>query len=55
MAAGPAEAPARKKGVSKEHRPKPIVQIGLFMDEQGLPVSYDLYQGNMGDYSRGHT
>lgn len=39
----------RKKGVSKEHRPKPIVQMGLFMDEQGLPVSYDLYQGNAND------
>lgn len=39
----------RKKGVSKEHRPKPIVQMGLFMDEMGLPVSYDLYQGNAND------
>jgi len=39
----------RKKGVSKEHRPKPIVQMGLFMDEQGLPVSYNLYQGNAND------
>lgn len=39
----------RRKGVSKEHRPKPIVQMGLFMDEQGLPVSYDLYQGNAND------
>ena len=39
----------RKKGVSKEHRPRPIVQMGLFMDEQGLPVSYDLYQGNAND------
>lgn len=39
----------RKKGVSKEHRPNPIVQMGLFMDEQGLPVSYDLYQGNAND------
>ena len=39
----------RKKGVSKEHKPKPIVQMGLFMDENGLPVSYDLYRGNMND------
>lgn len=39
----------RKKGVSKDHRPKPIVQMGLFMDEKGLPVSYDLYQGNAND------
>ena len=36
----------RKKGVSKEHRPNSIVQMGLFMDEKGLPVSYELYQGN---------
>ncbi len=39
----------RRKGVSKEHKPKPIVQMGLFMDEQGLPVTYDLFRGNMND------
>lgn len=39
----------RKKGASKEHRPKPIVQMGLFMDEQGLPVTYDLFRGNAND------
>jgi len=39
----------REKGVSKEHRPNPIVQMGLFMDEKGLPVSYELYQGNAND------
>ncbi len=39
----------RKKGVSKEHRPNPLVQMGLFLDEQGLPVSYELYQGNAND------
>ena len=27
----------RNKGVSKEHRPNPIIQMGLFMDELGLP------------------
>lgn len=36
----------RKKGVSKEHRPDPIVQMGLFMDENGLPISYKLFPGN---------
>ena len=39
----------RRKGVSKEHRPNPIVQMGLLMDEQGLPVTYDLFRGNMND------
>ncbi len=39
----------RRRGVSKEHKPKPIVQMGLFLDEQGLPVTYDLFRGNMND------
>lgn len=41
----------RKKGVSKEHRPDPIVQMGLFIDSNGLPVSYDLFAGNTNDVS----
>ena len=36
----------RKKGVSKEHRPDPIVQMGLAMDAEGLPISYELFPGN---------
>jgi len=36
----------RKKGVSKEHRPNPIVQMGLAMDAEGLPISYELFPGN---------
>jgi transposase len=39
----------RKKGVSKEHRPNPIVQMGLFMDTSGLPISYELFPGNTND------
>lgn len=39
----------RKKGVSKEHRPDPIVQMGLFIDNNGLPVSYELFPGNTND------
>jgi transposase len=39
----------RKKGVSKEHRPDPIVQMGLFMDSDGIPISYKLYPGNTND------
>ena len=39
----------RKKGVSKEHRPNPIVQMGLFMDSLGLPMCYKLFEGNTTD------
>jgi len=36
----------RKKGVSKEHRPNPIVQLGLAADVDGLPISYEVFSGN---------
>ena len=36
----------RKKGVSKEKRGEPIVQMGLFMDDNGIPISYQLFPGN---------
>jgi transposase len=36
----------RKKGYSKEHRKSPIVQLGLAMDADGLPISYELFPGN---------
>ena len=36
----------RKKGVSKEHRPDPIVQMGLFTDTNGIPITYNLFPGN---------
>jgi len=39
----------RRKGVSKEHRPDPIVQMGLFMDNQGIPITYQLFPGNTND------
>ena len=39
----------RKKGVNKEHRPNPIVQMGLFMDSLGLPMCYKLFEGNTND------
>ena len=41
----------RKRGVCKEHRPLPIVQMGLFMDADGIPVSYRLFEGNKADVS----
>lgn len=39
----------RKKGCSKEYRPLPIVQMGLFIDQAGLPVDFYLYEGNKPD------
>jgi transposase len=36
----------RKKGPSKEKRPEPIVQMGLFIDDMGLPIAYKLFPGN---------
>ena len=36
----------RKKGPSKEHRKTPIIGMGLLMDKQGIPLSYDLFPGN---------
>lgn len=41
----------RKRGPSKEHRKTPIIQMGLFLDAQGIPVSYKLFEGNMHDSS----
>lgn len=39
----------RKKGACKEHRPNPIVQMGLAVDRQGIPLSYQLFEGNTHD------
>lgn len=39
----------RKKGVSKENRCNPIVQMGLFIDDNGIPISYRLFPGNATD------
>ena len=39
----------RRKGVSKEHRPDPIVQMGLLMDNSAIPVAYQLFPGNAND------
>lgn len=36
----------RKYGKSKEHRPNPIVTMGLFMDADGIPLSFDIFPGN---------
>ena len=39
----------RKNGVSKENRKEPIVQMGLFIDNNGIPVSHKLFPGNTQD------
>jgi hypothetical protein len=39
----------RKKGVSKEKRGEPIVQMGLFIDDNGIPIAYRLFPGNNTD------
>ena len=36
----------RKFGVSKEHRPNPIVEMGLFIDSRGIPITMCLHSGN---------
>lgn len=40
----------RKNGVCKEERKLPIVQMGLFMDDQGLPISIEIFPGNTLDH-----
>ncbi len=40
----------RKNGVAKQNRKKPIVQMGLFMDEQGIPISIEAFPGNTLDH-----
>lgn len=39
----------RKYGKSKEHRPNPIVGMGLFMDTDGIPLAFDIYPGNQNE------
>lgn len=41
----------KKKGVSKENRKSPIVQMGLLIDQNGLPIAYQLFPGNTHDSS----
>ena len=39
----------RRRGVSKEHRPEPIVQMGLLVDNNAIPIDYMLFAGNTHD------
>lgn len=36
----------RKRGPEKNHRPDPIIEMGLLMDSTGIPLAYDLFPGN---------
>lgn len=36
----------KQYGISKEHRPNPIVQMGLFMDGSGIPLAFCINEGN---------
>jgi transposase len=36
----------RQYGPSKEHRPNPIVEMGLFMDGDGIPLAFSIHSGN---------
>ena len=40
----------RKMGVCKEERKLPIVQMGLFMDQQGIPICVETFPGNTLDH-----
>ncbi|MBP3852245.1 MAG: IS1634 family transposase [Erysipelotrichaceae bacterium] len=40
------EAGIKKYGKSKEHRPNPIVQLGLFLDGNGIPLAFTVFPGN---------
>ena len=40
----------RKMGVSKEKLKQPIVQMGLFMDDEGLPIAVEAFPGNTLDH-----
>lgn len=37
---------SKKYGKGKEHRPNPIIQMGLFMDGDGIPLAFSLFPGN---------
>ncbi len=39
----------RRYGKSKEHRPNPIVAMGLFMDADGIPLAFDIFPGNQNE------
>ncbi len=50
MPDGSTDSALRKNGVCKEERKLPIVQMGLLMDEQGIPISVECFPGNTLDH-----
>jgi Transposase len=42
----PVSAKYRKRGPEKNHRPDPIVEMGLLTDKNGIPLAFDLFPGN---------
>ena len=43
------ESGSKRYGKSKEHRPNPIVIMGLFMDTDGIPLAFDIFPGNQNE------
>lgn len=43
------ESGDKKYGKNKEHRPNPIVTMGLFMDVDGIPLAFDIFPGNQNE------
>ena len=43
------EGGLKQYGPSKEHRPNPIVQMGLFMDKSGIPLAFCINSGNQNE------
>ena len=39
----------KQYGISKEHRPNPIIQMGLFMDGNGIPLAISIFDGNQNE------
>lgn len=39
----------RRYGISKEHRPNPLIGMGLFMDGDGILLSFNIYPGNQNE------
>jgi len=39
----------KQYGPSKDHKPNPIIQMGLFMDGDGIPLAFSMNKGNMNE------
>ena len=50
LADGEIKPGLRKDGVSKQNRKQPVVQMGLLMDQSGIPISIEAFPGNTLDH-----